>query len=142
MSTGLQGVTDAELQTFNASSGSLFGGKAFLELGEEQRAEYLNAIIDGQKIADKKVLATLQKVYRLYRVRVLTVFYQNFPEHKVKRDAQGMPILEPGDQHQIINPNTKNLVTGWDVANFRGPLSWEEEEARRTRFKRGHWHET
>jgi hypothetical protein len=32
-------------------------------------------------------------------------------------------------------------VTGWDVAGFMGPLSWEEEERRREIVKRIDWRE-
>jgi hypothetical protein len=30
-------------------------------------------------------------------------------------------------------------VTGWDVAGFRGPLTWEEEERRRAYYKKIDW---
>ena len=39
----------------------------------------------------------------------------------------------------VINPNSTKLVTGWDVAGFTGPWSWEEEEARRTYIKTIAW---
>ena len=98
---------------------------------------------DGKSLVDvleKDVLLTVQKVFRLVRTRVFTVFYQNFPEHTVPRDGKKIPVLKPGDQHQIINPNTSDLVTGWDVANFPGPLSWSEEQERRARWMKIHWH--
>jgi hypothetical protein len=49
-----------------------------------------------------------------------------------------MPILKAGDKHQITNPNTREIVTGWDIAGFKGPLSWEEEEEQRAKFKKVH----
>ncbi|MBI4463424.1 MAG: GMC family oxidoreductase, partial [Acidobacteria bacterium] len=42
------------------------------------------------------------------------------------------------DTHQITNPNTKQLVTGWDVAGFKGPMEWEEEEQRRAMMKKAY----
>jgi hypothetical protein len=52
-----------------------------------------------------------------------------------------MPLLKPGDLHQITNPNTKQLVTAWDQIGFVGSLTWEEEERRRNFVKKFHWHE-
>jgi hypothetical protein len=72
---------------------------------------------------------------------VLVVYYQNYPEHRLARDKNDVPILPPGDQHQITNPNTERIVTGWDVAGFRGPLTWEEEERRRAYYKTIDWQE-
>ena len=87
-----------------------------------------------------QTIETVQMIFRLVRIRVMTVFYQNFPENKIARDANRIPILPAGDQHQILDPNTSELVTGWDVANFPGPLSWAEEEERRARWMKIHWH--
>ena len=96
-------------------------------------------LIDEPKELDKQVAMVLQRIFKLCRTRVLTVFYRNFPYHTIERDAEGMPI--PTDQeHQIINPNKSDIITGWDIANFRGPLSWEEELERRDRFMKIHWH--
>ena len=39
---------------------------------------------------------------------------------------------------RIVNPNTQQLVTGWDVAGFPGPLSWDEE-TRRAKWKKIRW---
>ncbi|MDA2933854.1 twin-arginine translocation signal domain-containing protein [Acidobacteria bacterium AH-259-D05] len=138
---GLTGLSDDNLAVFNSSAASFFSGKTFLELSESERADYLNLIIDGSKIADQQLRGKLQSVYRLTRIRVLVVYYQNYPEHRLPRDANDVPILPPGDAHQITNPNTKRLVTGWDVAGFRGPLTWEEEERRRAYYKKIDWKE-
>ena len=85
------------------------------------------------------VVQVLQKVFRITRTRVFNVFYQNFPENRIARDGNKIPLVKPGELHQITDPNTKQLVTGWDVANFPGPLSWDEEEARRAKWKKIHW---
>ena len=138
---GLTGISDDDLTLFNSKATEFFNGKSFLELQEPQRADYLRLIIDGSKVTDKQALAKLQSVYRLTRVRVLVVFYQNFPEHRIQRDANDIPILPPGDTHQITNPNTKQLVTGWDIAGFHGPLTREEEERRRAKYKQLDWQE-
>ncbi|MBI4483514.1 MAG: hypothetical protein HY652_11575 [Acidobacteria bacterium] len=135
-------LSDAELREFNEASRPYFGDKPFLQLSETEREQYLNLIIDGSQVKDPKLLRTLQKVYRLTRTRVFTVYYSNYPEHIVPRDENDVPILPPGDQHQITNPNTKRIVTGWDIANYKPQLSWEEEEERRARAKRlGMWHD-
>ena len=138
---GLTGLADDDLSTFNSSAGSFFSGKSFVDLSESERADYLNLIIDGSRISDASVKGTLQSVYRLTRIRVLVVYYQNYPEHRLPRDANDVPILPPGDTHQITNPNTERVVTGWDVAGFRGPLTWEEEERRREYYKTIDWKE-
>jgi len=136
---GLTGLSDDNLAAFNNSAASFFSGKTFLDLSESQRADYLNLIIDGSKIADQQLRGQLQSVYRLTRIRVLVIYYQNYPEHRLPRDANDVPILPPGDTHQITNPNTDRVVTGWDVAGFRGPLTWEEEERRRAYYKKIDW---
>ena len=155
---GLQGLEQQEFNVFNAASREFFSGKSFVDLGEAERTEFLQSVasslpagsfapVDSAIAPERLVevlgdedLETVQKVFRLVRLRVFTVFYQNFPEHKVPRDGRKIPVLAAGDQHQIINPNTSELVTGWDVANFPGPLSWAEEEERRAKWMKIHWH--
>ncbi len=138
---GLTGLSDDNLAAFNNSAASFFSGNTFLDLSESQRADYLNLIIDGSRITDQSLKGQLQSVYRLTRIRVLVVYYQNYPEHRLPRDANDVPILAAGDTHQITNPNTDRVVTGWDVAGFRGPLTWEEEERRRAYYKKIDWKE-
>lgn len=138
---GLTGISDDDVALFNSSAAAFFGGESFLELDEAQRADYLRLVIDGSKVTDKQLLGKLQSVYRLTRLRVLVIYYQNYPEHRIARDANDVPILPAGDAHQITNPNTTKLVTGWDVAGFRGPLTWEEEEKRRAYYKKIDWKE-
>lgn len=136
---GLTGLSDDDLALLNKTAASFFAGKSFLELSESQRADYLNLIIDGSRIGDETLRGKLQSVYRLTRIRVMVIYYQNYPEHRLPRDANDVPILPPGDTHQITNPNTERIVTGWDVAGFTGPLTWEEEERRRARYKKIDW---
>jgi hypothetical protein len=133
---GLSAIRDADLETFNSASGEFFSGRMFLQLTESQRADYLRLIIDGSRFADKAHLRTLQRIYRQTRTRVFDVYYRNYPENVIARDADGVPILRPGDRHQITNPNTGRLRTGWDVTGFRGQMTWEEEEAARARNRR------
>ncbi|HWP44740.1 MAG TPA: hypothetical protein VNO14_15940 [Blastocatellia bacterium] len=133
---GLAAIADADLEAFNRGSAAFFSGRDFLHLTESQRADYLRLIIAGDKFSDKTLLRTLQRVYRQTRTRVFTVFYQNFPENIIPRDEEGVPILKAGDKHQITNPNTRRIVTGWDVSGFKGPMTWEEEEARRAMNRR------
>src|SRR5581483_3845908 len=149
----LPGVTQQDLNVFNAATAEFFGGKSFLELDSNQREDFLNMIVasfppdtfgsaggggasSAQLAAklDANAVKTLQNVFRAVRTRVLQVFFRNFPEDKIGRDNNGLPLLPPGDLHQIVNPNTKQLVTGWDIAGFPGPLSWEEEQERRARW--------
>ena len=138
----LPGVSDADLELFNERAKEKFGGKTFLELGEPQRAQYLRQITDGTAASDARELRTLQRVYRNTRRRVLTLYYSNFPEHEWPQDEKtGIPVLKPGDLHQLTNPNTKQVFTGWDRVGYTGPLSWEEEERRRNVAKKMHWHE-
>ncbi len=155
---GLQGLEQQEFNVFNSASREFFAGKSFVDLGEAERADFLQSVasslptgsfapIDPGAASGRLVevlgnedLETVQKIFRLVRLRVFTVFYQNFPEHKVPRDGRKIPVLAAGDEHQIINPNTSELVTGWDVANYPGPLSWAEEEERRAKWMKIHWH--
>ncbi|MBX3279331.1 MAG: twin-arginine translocation signal domain-containing protein [Acidobacteria bacterium] len=133
---GLSAIRDADLDAFNSASGDFFDGRVFLQLTESQRADYLRLIIDGSQFADKARLRTLQRIYRQTRTRVFDVYYRNYPENVIARDAGGVPILKPGDRHQITNPNTRRLRTGWDVTGFRGQMTWEEEVAARARNRR------
>ncbi len=137
----LPGVSDADVELFNEKSKEKFGGKSFLDLSGAQRAEYLHQIIAGSAGSDAKEKETLQRVYRNTRRRVMTLYYSNFPEHQWPRGKDGFPIPKPGDLHQIMNPNTKQLVTAWDQVGYPGPLTWEEEERRRNVVKKIHWHE-
>ena len=137
----LPDISDADLELFNERCRGMFDGKTFLELTEPQRADYLREIVKGSAVNDPKELGTLRRVYRNTRRRVLGLYYSNFPEHQWPRDKNGMPILKPGDLHQITNPNTTQVVTAWDQVGFHGPLTWDEEERRRNVVKKIHWHE-
>ena len=138
-------VTDA-LEAFNTAAKQFFDGKAFLDLDEKEREQYLALIVDGNKITDTDQRARLQAFYRAARSRILKVYYSNYPVHEVKRNAAGEAILKPGDTHQISNPNLfkdKKLVTGWDIAGYKGPLAWDEEEQLRAKAKKtvDYWYE-
>ncbi|MBI2816810.1 MAG: GMC family oxidoreductase [Acidobacteria bacterium] len=144
-------LSDADLRMFNENSKSLFEGQSFLGLDEKRRADYVRLIIDGSKFQDKSVLNTLQDTYRTIRRSIVRLFYSNFPENNWPRDSSGIPdlkplgwdngipLLKPGDLHQITNPNTKQLVTGWDIARKTGTFSWEEEEEKRKYYEKLDW---
>ncbi len=138
---GVESISDENLVLFNDESATHFDGKTFVDLSEAKRADFLTMIVEGINITDSQVLEKLQSVYRLVRIRVFMVFYENYPQHIIMRDEEGVPILPPGDEHQIMNPNQPGLVTGWDIAGWRGPMSWEEEEERREHFKKMQWKE-
>ena len=155
---GLQGIDLKEFAVMNAATQGFFNGRLFVDLNEQQRTRFLQMVADSfpagafgapavslaagslTDALSSETIETVQKLFRLVRIRVLTVFYQNFPENKIRRDANRIPVLPSDDQHQILNPNSSELVTGWDVANFPGPLSWTEEEERRARWMKIHWH--
>lgn len=127
-------VTPQNLASFNEAPKATLG-KPFLELDPAGRARHLDQLFsetDGASVP--------HKVLRQARERIFAVFYRNFPYHTIDRDEKGTPIATD-KLHQIINPKKSNIVTGWDIAGYRGPLSWEEEEERRARFKKIHWHE-
>ncbi|MDA2933853.1 twin-arginine translocation signal domain-containing protein [Acidobacteria bacterium AH-259-D05] len=134
-------VNDEELALFGSYAGEMFSGRGFLELSESEREKYFDAIFSGEQIADKETAETLRRVLQSVRRRVFQVYYSNYPEHALPRDAAGVPILPPGDSHQITNPNTRGLTTGWDIGGFMGPLSWEEEERRRKIVGKIDWKE-
>jgi hypothetical protein len=155
----LTGISADDLNVFNAAAREYFD-RPFAELNEANRTVYLERIaasfpagMFGVPLAapaasetlnsrlPKEQLDKVQRVFRLARTVVFTVFYQNFPENRIRRDADRTPVLSAGDLHQIINPNTAALITGWDVANFPGPLTWDEEEKRRAYWKKTHWHD-
>jgi hypothetical protein len=127
-------VTPQNLVLFNESS-KVAMDKTFLELDSAERARHVDRLFaetDGDTAA--------HKVLRQARERIFGVFYRNFPYHTIDRDAKGTPIASD-KLHQIINPQKTDLITGWNIAGYRGPLSWAEEEDRRARFKKIHWHE-
>ncbi|MBI4482334.1 MAG: gluconate 2-dehydrogenase subunit 3 family protein [Acidobacteria bacterium] len=139
---GLSGLSDEMLQGFNAAAEAVFPGRTFVALAGGERARYLKAVIEGAVFKSNPQQAQqLQQVYTMVRTRVFTVYYSNFPENKIPADASGVPVPTSKDPHQIFNPNTSRLVTGWDVAGYKGPVRWEEEEALRARMKKIHWHE-
>jgi choline dehydrogenase-like flavoprotein len=131
------------VEAFNAPAQQFFDGKNFLDLDKNQQQKYLELIVDGSTIANAEHRTRLQAFYRAARARILTVYYKNYPEHEVKRNAQGEPILKPGDTHQITNPNTNKIVTGWDIAGYKGQPDWEEEEQLRAKAKKTlpYWYE-
>lgn len=135
----LRPLKDEVFVRFNDAAKPFFGGRAFVELNDGERAEFLRKVVAGKEITDPAI----RRIYRFTRNTVLKVFYSNFPEHKIARDAKGVPILKPGDGelHQITVPNTKNLITGWDVAGYRGPLTWEQEQRMRADIEKVHWHD-
>ena len=136
----LDRVTQADIALFNSSAKDLMG-KTFLELDQAGRASFLETLFAGKPLTelDEATSGTVHRVLKLARDRILTVFYRNFPYDHVDRDENGAPI--PNQPHEIFDLKRGNLVTGWDIAGHRGPLSWDEEEARRNRFKKIQWHE-
>lgn len=137
---GLSAIRDDDLNSFNQGCGAFFDGRNFLQLAEAQRAEYLRLLIDGSRFSDKAQLRILQRVYRQTRTRVFDLYYRNYPENVIPRDQSSAPILKPGDKHQITNPNTKKIKTGWDITGFKGQMTWEEEEAARAKYRKLGWH--
>jgi hypothetical protein len=138
----LDRVALPDLALFNTAAQPLFG-KTFVELDEAGRASYVDALFTGDSNVIAKLepatATVLQRVVRLSRDRILNVFYRNFPYDHVDRDENGAPI--PNQPHEIFQIKTGNLVTGWDIAGYRGPLTWEEEEERRNHFKQIRWQE-
>jgi hypothetical protein len=135
----LRPLKDEVFVRFNDAAKPFFAGRTFVELNDAERAEFLRKVIAGKEITDPAV----RRVYRFTRNTVLKVFYSNFPEHKIARDAKGIPILRPGDGelHQITVPNTKELTTGWDIVGYRGPLTWDQEQRMRADIEKVHWHD-
>ena len=134
-------VSDEDLLLFNLQAGEFFSGKTFLQLQESERASYFDSVFSGEQFANQETGEKLRQVLQRTRRRVFQVYYRNYPEHALPRDNQGVPILPPGDTHQITNPNTKGLATGWDVSGFMGPLTWEEEQRRRKIVQEIDWKE-
>lgn len=137
----LTALEDELFFTFNQASSRFFQGQTFVQLSEEDRARFLRRIISGTDFADQTLHQKVHRLYKLVRISVFRVFYSNFPQGKIPRDARGIPILEPGELHQITSPNTPDLVTGWDIAGYRGPLTWEQEEKQRAEVQKIHWHD-
>ncbi len=133
-------VSDDDLDHFNRSSAELLR-KKFTELAESRRADYFNRIVLDSGSKNDSAQKKLRETYSHVREMVFTVYYQNFPQHSWPRDSNRAPLLRPGDRHQITNPSTPDIVTGWDQACYAGPLTWEEEERRRNHFKKIKWQE-
>ena len=136
----LDRVTPADLALLNESARS-FTGKTLLESDERGRVSYIETLFlpaeSVQSTLDAATIKSLQRILKLSRDRILTVFYRNFPNDSVDRDENGVPI--PNKPHEIFDLKTINVVTGWDIAGYHGPLSWEEEEERRDRLKKILW---
>jgi hypothetical protein len=133
-------MSDDDLDLFNKSSAGPLK-KKFTELSERERADYFNLILKAGSLNDEKLQARLKAVYDAAREAIFTVYYQNFPQNSWPRDPNRVPLLRPGDTHQITNPSTQDVFTGWDLAGYAGPLTWEEEERRRNYFKKIRWQE-
>ena len=137
----LTALQDELFATFNQASAGFFKGRTFIELNEDERARFLRKVISGEEFRDRTLHQTVRRLYRLVRISTFRVFYSNFPEGRIARDIHGIPIPKPGELHQITNPNTSDLVTGWDIADYRGPLTWEQEEKQRAEVQKIHWHD-
>jgi hypothetical protein len=137
----LRALEDDLFAEFNQASQEYFQDRTFLELDEEERAQFLRKVINGEEFSDKSLHQRVRRVYRLVRIAVFRVFYSNFPDHKIVRNSRGEPILKPEDLHQITVPDTPDLTTGWDIAGYRGPLRWEQEEKMRAEMRPVHWHD-
>jgi hypothetical protein len=137
----LEELSDDDLELFNKSSAGAFK-KKFTELSDSQRSDYFNLLLQSGSFKNQPLQKKLQEVYSHTREVIFTVYYQNFPEDHWPRDANRVPLLRPGDEHQITNPNSSAVVTGWDLAGYAGPLTWEEEERRRNYFKKINWVDT
>ncbi len=136
---GLTATKDEDLDSFNKGSGAFFEGRQFVQLTESQRTDYLRLVIDGTKFIDQAQLRVLQRIYRQARTRIFDVYYRNYPENVIPRDQNGAPILKPGDKHQVTNPNTGKIKTGWDISGFKGQMTWEEEAAARAKYRKLGW---
>jgi choline dehydrogenase-like flavoprotein len=135
----MQKLPAALLDTFNAGAQPYFDGRSFLDLNDDQRGQYVALVADGSKLTDPKQKALLQSFYRAARTRIMTVYYGNFPLEDYKPDAQGVPLTQPGDTHQVTNPDVwkpKNLVTGWNIAGYKGQPGWTEEVELRDKQKK------
>jgi len=137
----LTALEDELFVTFNQASARFFEGRTFIELSEEDRARFLRRIISGTDFTDQTLHQKVHRLYKLVRITVFRGFYSNFPQGKIPRDARGIPILKSSELHQITTPNTPELVTGWDIAGYRGPLTWEQEEKQRAEVQKIHWHD-
>ena len=137
----LTALQDELFATFNQASAEFFKGRTFIELKEDERARFLRQVISGEEFRDRTLHQKVRRLYRLVRISTFRVFYSNFPEGRIARDIHGIPIPKPGELHQITNPNTSDLVTGWDIADYRGPLTWEQEEKQRAEVQKIHWHD-
>jgi hypothetical protein len=136
----LEELPDEDLDLFNRSSAGLLQ-KKFTDLSESQRGDYFNRIVQKGSFKNDALQDKVKEVYSRVREVVFIVYYQNFPQDHWPLDANRVPLLKPGDEHQITNPNTSELATGWDLAGYSGPLTWDEEERRRNYFKKIRWQE-
>lgn len=131
---------DADLDIFNKSSAGPFGSH-FTQLAPNRRADYFNQILQAGAFKDETLQKKLKEVYSHVRELVFTVYYQNFPEDRWPNDSNRVPLPGPDTAHQVTNPSTAGMVTGWDQAGYPGPLTWAEEERRRNYFKKIRWQE-
>jgi ABC-type antimicrobial peptide transport system permease subunit len=124
----LSSFTIDQFLKFDEECKKLNNGISFIALPIDKRTNFLMFIHEKKITSANKFICEM--IYNLSRISIFTAYYQNFPEI-VKRDSNDIPILASDDKHQIINPNTTGLYTGWDRANFTGPWGWEQEDSRR-----------
>jgi len=49
--------------------------------------------------------------------------------------------LRVGPRKRTVGYVEEAGVTGWDIANHRGPLTWEQEDKQRAKVQKIHWHD-
>ena len=88
---GLGDISDEDFETFNRESKSLFEENSFLDLDEDQRAEYLNLIIDGGRFAEQ-LLGKLQSVYRKAGPESSRFFIETFRSSPCRETSMTFPL--------------------------------------------------
>ena len=83
-----------QLETFD-NAARLLTGTRFAQLGEEQRESFLYQVIEGKDFEDPALLQACQEVYQLCRSTIFRLFYRNFPENVVPRDANDFKPRSP-----------------------------------------------
>ena len=105
----LTALEDELFVTFNQASSRFFEGQTFIELSEEDRAQFLRKVISGEEFRDRNLHQKVRRLFRLVRISTFRVFYSNFPEGRIARDIMEFPF---SSQESFIKSPTRTPLTG------------------------------
>jgi hypothetical protein len=113
----------------DAQAGAAFGRNNFAQLALTEQEQLVGALLAGTltpiTVSGPNAANVLQSQARLMVIIVKTVYWTNFPEHRVRSGDMGFGsgnVIFSDPQNQISNPNTPGTGTAWDYVGWHYPL--------------------